>query len=117
MGTFSVDIQVGDPQGQRFERFEALVDTGASYTTLAASRLHNLDVIPMRRQRFVLANGEIVEKDVGETRVRVDGREGTTVVFGDEDAGPLLGAVTLEQMGLGVDPMSQTLVEMPGLLL
>jgi predicted aspartyl protease len=103
MGTFSVDIQVGDPRGQRFERFEALVDPGASYTTLAASRLHDLGVIPMRRQRFVLANGEIVVKDVGETRVRIDGREGTTVVvFGDEGAGPLLGAVTLEQMGLGV---------------
>jgi len=38
------------------------------------------------------------------------------VVFG-EDGGPLLlGAVTLEEFGLGVDPVARKLVPVPGLL-
>ena len=30
MGTFSVNIEIGDPQGQRFESVGALVETSAS---------------------------------------------------------------------------------------
>jgi hypothetical protein len=33
MGTFRVEIEVGDPGARRFERIDALVDTGATYTT------------------------------------------------------------------------------------
>jgi hypothetical protein len=38
------------------------------------------------------------------------------VVFGDEGALPLLGAVTLEEFGLGVDPIARKLIPVPGLL-
>ena len=38
------------------------------------------------------------------------------VVFGDEDAEPLLGAVTLEEFGLGVDPVRRRLVPVDGYL-
>ena len=30
MGTFHYTIEVGDPEGERFEPLEALVDTGTS---------------------------------------------------------------------------------------
>ena len=39
MGTFSVQIQVGNPSGQRFETIDAMVDSGATYTVLPASLL------------------------------------------------------------------------------
>ncbi len=55
MGTFTYTIDIGDPQGQRFERVEALVDTGASYTTLPASLLQRLGVRPFTKGRFRLA--------------------------------------------------------------
>ena len=117
MGTFSVTIEAGDPQGQRFRAVEALVDTGASYTTLPEGFLRDLGVIPHAQRPFLLATGGTVEKGIGRTWVRIDGRvEMTIVVFGDDGAPPLLGAVTLEEFGLGVDPLARKLVPVPGLL-
>ena len=42
MGTFQVAIEVGDPDGQRYETVEALVDSGATYTTMPESLLRRL---------------------------------------------------------------------------
>ena len=56
-------------------------------------------------------------RDVGWAWLRVDDREGfSLVVFADEGAKPLLGAVTLEEMGLGVDPVAQKLIPVDGYL-
>ena len=117
MGTFSVTIEAGDPQGQRFRAVEALVDTGASYTTLPASILRDLGVSPHGHRPFLLAMGGTVTRDIGRTWVRIDGRvEMTIVVFADEGALPLLGAVTLEEFGLGIDPVAKKLIPVPGFL-
>ena len=32
MGTFSVELEIGDPDGLRFETVEAMADSGATYT-------------------------------------------------------------------------------------
>ena len=42
MGAFSVTIEVGDPQGQRYEAVEALVDTGATHTVLPSGLIRAL---------------------------------------------------------------------------
>ncbi len=44
MGTVKVSIQIGDPQGRRFEQVEALVDTGASDTVIPGTVLERLGV-------------------------------------------------------------------------
>ncbi|MDE3096406.1 MAG: retroviral-like aspartic protease family protein [Chloroflexota bacterium] len=117
MGTFNVTIHAGDPARTRFEPVEALVDTGASYTMLPAALLRRLDVPGMGRRPFVLASGGLRTKEVGQTWIRIDGREVmTVVVFGDDGGPALLGAVTLEEFGLDVDPLGQKLIEVPGLL-
>ncbi len=93
------------------------MDTGASYTTLPASLLQQLGVSPDEERPFLLANGESVRRSIGQTWVRLDGRRHMTiVVFGDEGAMPLLGAVTLEEFGLGVDPLGRKLIDVPGFL-
>ena len=118
MGTFRHPVEVGDPVGERFERIEALVDTGATYTVVPASLLERLGVEPIRRSPFSLADGRLVEKDVGQTWLQVDGqRIITPVVFGAEGEEPLLGAVTLESLLLSVDPVGQQLVPVPGLMM
>jgi len=117
MGTFSVTVDIGDPAARRFESVEALVDTGASYTMLSASLLSSLNVTPHTRREFELATGEAVTRDIGRTWLRIDGHmEMTIVVFGDENAEPLLGAVTLEEFGLGVDPLRRRLIPVRGWL-
>ena len=111
MGTFTVRIEVGDVAGRRFESVEALVDTGATNTVLPEAMLTQLGVKPYRRSRFQLADGSQLELDVGRTWVRVDGQEEfTQVVFGGVESEPILGAVTLEEMGLAADPVGRRLV-------
>jgi len=118
VGTFRVTIEVGDPQGQRWQPVEALVDTGATYTVLPRSLLEGLGVRPHTRAQFLLADGSQVELEVGRTWVRLDGRqEFTLVVFGEGAVQPLLGAVTLEEFRLAPDPVSRRLVPVPGLLM
>jgi len=118
MGTFSVEIHVGDQQRQRFESIEALVDTGATYTVLPASVLRRLGVQPHRRSTFQLADGTTKDWEMGRTWLRLDGSEEMTlVVFGEDDVQPLLGAVTLEEFLLAPDPVRKRLVSVHGLLM
>lgn len=35
------------------------------------------------------------------------------IIFGPEDAEPILGVVALENVGIGVDPVTRTLKKMP----
>ncbi len=118
MGTFKVSIGIGDPQGQEYELVEALVDTGATYSTLPASLLRRLGVGTDRRVEFELADGSVIERDVGQTWVRINGDTAIVpVVFADDGSAPLLGAVTLEIFLLTVDPVRQQLVPARGLLM
>lgn len=116
MGTFRVRIEVGDPEGGRFEPVDALVDTGATSTSLPASLLRRLGVEPYRTATFEMADGSRTELPLGHTWVRVNGlQELTQVVFAEEESPPLLGAIALEGLGLAVDPVRRRLVPVPHL--
>ena len=118
MGTFRVEVEVGDPEGRRYERVEALVDTGATYTSLPRPLLEALGVTPHARDSFVLADGRHVERDIGRAWIRVGVRiEVTLVVFADPGSPVLLGAYALEGLRLAADPVARRLVPVPGLLL
>ncbi len=118
MGLFNVPVGVGDPQGERFRIVEALVDTGATFSIVPAPVLEDLGVEPQRSSSFELADGSFRDYRIGETILRVEGEEvHSVVVFGDEDMEPILGAVTLEILGLGVDPVGQRLIRVPYRLL
>jgi clan AA aspartic protease len=118
MGVFSVRIDVGDPNGERFETVDAIVDTGATRTTIPARLLRALGVYPYRTGSFRLADGRTRELGLGRTRVRVEGREELTqVAFGDDEMPCLLGAITLEELDLAVDPVNKRLVPTTALLL
>jgi len=110
MGTFRVQIEVGDPQGKRFQPVDALVDTGATNTSLPSPLLESLGVTPHTTMIFELADGRELELAVGRTWVKVDAQqEFTQVVFASDGTEPILGAVTLEEMGLAVDPVKRRL--------
>ena len=118
MGTFTYSFEVGNPQGQRFEPVEALVDTGATFTVLPGRLLRGLSVPVQRTIRFRLADGNVLERNAGETMVRLAGQMfTTTVVFGEEGAPLLLGVVTLETALLAVDPVRQLLIPTEALLM
>lgn len=80
--------------------------------------LNDLAVGILERRSFELADGRVADYDVGETRIRIDGRTVTSlVVFGDLRVAPVLGAYTLEGLGLAVDPVRRRLVPVRGLVL
>ena len=118
MGRFNVDIELGTPDGSRFETFRALVDTGASITSLPGSALRALGVMPHGYINFVLADGSRIRRETGRTWIRIGGRaEMTLVTFGEERTAPLLGAYSLQGLFLMVDTPNERLVPMDGLLM
>jgi len=118
LGRFSVDIEIGDPDGNRFEPVRTPVDTVASYTTIPSSVLQERTVTPHERVTFVLADGRRIERDVGRTWVRIEGKsEITLVVFGDEESEALLGAYSLQELLLGVNTPNERRVSVPGLMM
>ena len=117
MGIFSVPLQVGNPFTGQSETVEAIVDTGAVDSVVPASLLRRLGIEPVRTVRFRTASGERVEYDVGSAYFAAEGfRCIANVVFGPE-GNPLMGATTLEQLYLVVDPRSKRLAPVEGLLL
>lgn len=118
MGTFHVNVEIGDLAVRRWQAVNAVADTGATYTTVPADTLAGLGVVPHVRASFVLADGRAVERDVGHAWVRVGDRSAITlVVFAEADAPVLLGAHALEGLRLAADPVGRRLVPVPGLLL
>ena len=118
MSTFSVALEVGHLTEERFEAVEALVDTGASHSTFPGPLLDRLGIERTERWPFRLADDRQREYDVGTARIRLDGLlRYTVVVFADPGTQPILGAITLEELGLGVDPVGRRLIPVPGLLM
>ena len=97
---------------------DALVDTGASTTSLPSSMLRELGIEPIMRKSFRFAQGEISHMDVGQAFIRIEGQEFITqVVFNEEGTTPLLGALSLEGAYMAVNPVNRTLVPVEGLLM
>ena len=69
--------------------------TGASFTTLPSSLLRELGIEATGKRGFLLADGRRVEMDYGQAWATIDGESVVTiVVFGKDEAPPLLGAYT-----------------------
>ena len=97
---------------------QALVDTGASHTVLPSSLLRRLGVVPFRTVLYRIGDGSRIPREIGETRLRVNGLEATRIVaFGEDNLPPLLGADTLQGILLVVDPVEERLVPADALLL
>jgi predicted aspartyl protease len=116
VGTFFYPITLIAADGRRVE-VEALIDTGASFTSMPADVLRDLGVAPVRQARLRLSDGSTHVQQVGEVRAEIDGAGVTTlVVFGEAGSPPAIGAYTLEGLLLGVDPVDKRLVPVEGWL-
>ncbi|MCY3862222.1 MAG: aspartyl protease family protein [bacterium] len=111
MGTFALPIRVAGMDGGESREIEAIVDTGAAYTTLPGRLLRDMGVAPIGQRRFLLADGRRAVMEYGRAWVTVEGEsEVTLVVFGEDEGPVLLGVYTLEGLALAVDPVEQRLV-------
>ena len=110
MGTFNVEMRIGAVNRSAWETVSALVDTGATCSMAPASLLRRLGVEPDETVEFELAGGEVVEYETGLAAFGAEGRTGwARVIFGPEGE-YLMGATTLEDLALMVDPVNYRLV-------
>jgi clan AA aspartic protease len=92
---------------------ELLVDTGAIYSVVPADVLAQLGIAPLDEETFGLADGTKRTYPVGEAFFELGQKRATSkVVFGPAGVTPLLGALTLESMGLMVNPVTRELLPM-----
>jgi predicted aspartyl protease len=90
---------------------DTLVDTGSEYSWVPAAVLDGLGIARERVQRFVIADGRILERPIGFAVVHAGGTTtADDVVFAEPDDLILLGARSLEGLNLRVDPARKELV-------
>lgn len=116
-GVFGVDLEITELATGKSAMVFATVDTGAADTLIPESILNDLGVMPIDSDFFTLADGRQTEYYVGEVRIRYGGIARTSpVIFGPDNARPLLGATTLQILKLSVDAANERLVRFSGLL-
>ena len=110
MGLTFIEGTVTGPTGEQ-RRVNFLVDSGASYSLLPCDVWQALELERKRTVSFALADGTTIHRDVSECHLALAGQDGHTPVIlgepGDDDA--LLGVVTLENLGLVLDPFKRTI--------
>lgn len=105
--------RVGNPQNGKTTTRRMLVDSGATYSVVPSTVLKKLNIKAIDTQKFTLANGEEIVKEIGEARFEIQGKRRTApVIFGDKNIW-LIGATTLENMGFILDPINRKLKSLP----
>jgi len=118
MGTFREKVKIANPSNGISQEIEMVVDSGATYSQVPSSLLTRLKIDRKYKRKLKIAIGKVVERDAGEISLSIKDETLTTlVIFGDEGSEPLLGAVSLEQFGLAIDPVNKTLLPVPELML
>ena len=113
MGTFRTTLSIESTarRGTLRQVHEVLVDTGSELTWIPRPILEELGVAAERRYRFVVADGRVLERDVGYAIVHVEGFATVDdVVFAEAEDLVLLGARSLEGLNLRIDSRLRRLV-------
>ena len=109
MGIIYVEGTVSGPTGKR-ATLEFLVDGGAKYTLLPLKSWKAIGLKPVRRLTFILADGTKVKRNISECYINLpQGKTHTPVVLGKPGDEALLGVVTLEELGLVLNPFQRSL--------
>jgi predicted aspartyl protease len=118
MGMTVLEIEVGNPaEPDVTERVECLIDSGAIYSVIPIPVLERLGIRPLRAEEFRLTDGTKIVRQKGIALFKYGDRiGGADVIFGEEGDSVLLGAFTLEALGLSLDPLRRELKPLPMML-
>ena len=118
MGLTVLEIEVGNPAKPNVtEKIEFLIDSGAIYSVVPKSILKRLGIKSVAEQQFRLANGKKIRRKKGVALFKYGKRVGgADVIFGEKGDSNLLGAFTLEALGLSLDPLRRELKPLPMVL-
>lgn len=115
MGVTQVTARVVNPANpDRFWEGLFLVDTGSIDCLVPTQHLQELGFEIEGTRAYELADGSEVKLDITVAKIEFMGETvGATVIFGKNDAEPILGVTALESVGIEVDPRSQRLKRLP----
>jgi len=118
MGITVLEVEVANPSKPKTGIvLEFLVDSGAVYSVVPAAVLKRLGIKPLAKERFRLADGSSIVRKKGGALFRYRDRVGVAdVIFGEKGDSLLLGALTLEALGLSLDPLRRELKPLPMIL-
>jgi len=90
---------------------ELLVDTGASFSWISKARLERLGVRPAYQMPFRTIDGRVLERDMAVIYIGTDGRSvPDLVVMAEEGESEVIGAHSIEGLGMAADPVQKKLV-------
>lgn len=118
MGLTVLKVKVGNPARPKVTReLEFLIDSGAVYSVVPSAVLRKLGISPLATQEFRLADGSAIRRKKGIALFKYEDKiGGADVIFGEEGDSLLLGAFTLEALGLALDPLRRELKPLPMIL-
>ncbi|OGM31023.1 hypothetical protein A2630_01670 [Candidatus Woesebacteria bacterium RIFCSPHIGHO2_01_FULL_44_10] len=118
MGLTKLKITVSNPaKPHNRQVVDFLVDSGAVYSVVGQEVLGKLGIKPSSEKEFTLANGEFIKRQLGGAVYEYGGETGhAPVIFGEKGDSNLLGAVTLEALGMVLDPLQRKLLNLPMVL-
>jgi clan AA aspartic protease len=113
-----LNVRVSNPADpQKGKVIEFLVDSGAVYSVMPQDELKKLGIPPTSNEEFILANGEKLRMPVGNAFFEYQGKtRAAPIVFGAKDV-YLLGATTIEALGMILDPIHRELKPLPMVLM
>ena len=112
MGLTYVEGVLTGPTGKT-ATVRVLVDSGATYTLVPHDVWTALGLAAKRTLTFTLADGTAVPRAISECHLQLAEGDGhTPVILGEPGGEALLGAVTLEVLGLVLHPFKRTLEPM-----
>lgn len=118
MALTTLTIKISNPANvAQAKALDFLIDSGAAYSVVPTDVLKSLKIKPEEKRRFILADGSAIERSMGIARFEYEKKKGgAPVIFGNKSDSTLLGATTLEAMGLALDPLKRQLIPLPMVL-
>lgn len=111
MGLTTVELtlsKIGSKRKKITDQF--LVDSGASLTVLPEAMWRALRLRPVDTVNIRLADGRVEQRQIGFALATFrDKTVPTQVILGETDDSKLMGVLTLEEMGLVLNPLKRTL--------
>lgn len=119
MGITHVTVTIRNPADEeRCWEGNFLVDTGAVDCLVPGRYLTQIGLRPKAQRQYELADGSGIKMDITTADIEFMGDlVGATIIFGPDNAEPILGVTALESAGIEIDPRSQRLKRLPAVSL
>ncbi len=111
-------LKVSNPSAPDKKSFKKqfLVDTGTPYSIIDENYLKKIDVAEKRIMKFVMPNGQETTQEVTDVMFEYEGKKAPSpVVFGGKGIF-VVGKLTLETFGIGVDFTKREFVDIPKMI-